>query len=887
MADRRLRLYQLIDGSLGLEEPERSAYFRDACEGDEELRREVEEMLEGRGRARDFLAGTDDYPEAAAPVFAPNELIAARFRIVRFRGRGGMGEVYEAYDERLRTRIGLKTLRAGLMSDAGALDRFRREIQVAHEVTHPNVCRVYDLIEHRQAGDEVINCLTMEWLEGETLQALVDRARPLPLATAMPLILQIAAALDALHAAGIVHRDLKPGNIMLVLQPNGATRAVVTDFGLAKATGGGREWYDSQLDAQAGAPYFMAPEQLHSERPTAATDIYAFGLVIDEMVTASRAFNAGSLAALYYQRLWDKPTPPSERAMGLPPAWDHAIRQCLAAEPAERPASAGDVAYALDHEILLPEAAAPVAAAVPTSPGRRWTLKVLLALIPGIAILLAMNAVFSRVETSVKVFEFDGGDAGAEFQHLSRGTTAEVLRRLTALDGVRVIPVRSTRNKAAGGASGVQFQLDGSMAMKDGRARLTVNLTDNRDGSPVWSEVFEEKELADRVAFQSRIAEGVAAALEQHVLARRFAGGTRLPVAWFIRPVREMFGRALDSRVSQPPTADSTALDMYMRGSKLYEEASPASAEAAIGYYERALDRDPSFALAMAAAADAYIYLKNLDLEKAELYLERARGLAESAVRADPSLAEAHTSLAAVRQASWDWEGARQSYQEAFRLKPGFARAHRWYCGLLVQFGRFDEALAHGRKAMELDPYDRATPASYGLYLFLAGREREAAAVMEPMLANLESFSTRYTLAQVYARLGSITQGAESKEYFQKALAQIHMIEAAGGQSPERRQRTASLADQLYALVYLLAGDARAAEPYVARLREGFQMRRVSALTLACAYAAQNKFDEALGVLEQGVAYRDPALLYVKVVPFLEKLHGQPRFEALLHQLRL
>ncbi len=815
-----------------------------------------------------------------------------------------MGEVYEAYDERLRVRLGLKTLRADLTPDPDALDRFQREIRVAHEVTHPNLCRVFDLVEHRQpagaAGDRsgvVITCLTMEWLEGETLQALLERARPLPIRDALPLARQIASALDALHLAGIVHRDLKPGNIMLVQQPDGSLRAVVTDFGLAKPVSGGREWFESKNDAQAGAPYFMAPEQLRNERPSAGSDLYAFGLVLDEMVTASRAFSAGSLGALYYQRLWEQPIPPSARAGDLPRAWDRAIRSCLDADPAGRPATAGEVVQALENQTLLPEpqpfwetkpALAPPLLE-PKAP-RRWMLRSALALVPVFAGLLAVSGALSRVETSVKVFDIDTSGLGQQLEYLSRGTTAELLRRLTHLEGVRVIPMRTTRRLAADSASGgSHFLLDGSLMLHDGGARLSINLVDNRDGSLVWSDVFAGRVLDDPVAFQTRIAQGAAVALEQRVLAKNFAGGTLPLLASLAAPVHRVLGRGLIAQVPHAPTADSQALNLYMRGSKLYEEVSPASAQAALSHYERALALDPKFALAMSASADAYIFLKNHDAGNAPAYLARAREFADSAVRADPFLAEGHVALAAVRQASWDWEGAEKGYREALRLRPGFARAHRWYCGLMMQFGRFDEALAHGKKAIELDPYDRATPATYGLYLFLAGRYREALAVIEPAVQEMESLGTRYNLAQVYARLGSLTQGVESHEHFGKALEQIRLIESTEKRAsqPASAASLPSLADQLYALVHSLAGNRAAAEPYFARLREEFRQRRIPALTVAWVYAAQGRPEEALSVLEQAVAFRDPALLYIKVVPFLENLRGQPRFEALLTQMRL
>ncbi len=220
--------------------------------------------------------------------FEAGQLLAGRFRIVRFIASGGMGEVYEAEDQVLRERVALKTIR----SDAGDerdTERFRREIQLARKVTHPNVCRIYDVFHHVEEGsDRSVAFLSMELLEGETLaQHLAGHAR-LPAAEALPLLRQMAAALDAAHARGVVHRDFKPGNVMLVPSPpGGQPRVAVTDFGLALAQGPGSE--DTGASASlvgriVGTPAYMAPEQVKALRVGPAADVYAFGVVAYEMV---------------------------------------------------------------------------------------------------------------------------------------------------------------------------------------------------------------------------------------------------------------------------------------------------------------------------------------------------------------------------------------------------------------------------------------------------------------------------------------------------------------------------------------------------------------------------------------------------------------------------
>ena len=197
------------------------------------------------------------------PSFPPDAVIAGRYRVVRFIARGGMGEVYEVEDQELRERVAMKTVRPEAARDAVAIERFRREIQLARKVTHPNVCRIFDVSHHRDAAaPEGFIFLTMELLSGETLAQRLKRAGPMSAREALPIARQIAQALDAAHQAGIVHRDLKPGNVMLA-ESRGAIRAVVTDFGLARLEAGdGDSGHGLKLTAAAavvGTPAYLAP----------------------------------------------------------------------------------------------------------------------------------------------------------------------------------------------------------------------------------------------------------------------------------------------------------------------------------------------------------------------------------------------------------------------------------------------------------------------------------------------------------------------------------------------------------------------------------------------------------------------------------------------------
>jgi serine/threonine protein kinase len=284
---------------------------------------------------------TDDAPGKRA--FAPGELVAGRYRIVRLVGAGGTGEVYEAADAALGGAVALKTLAPELASDGVERERFRREIQAARKITHPNVCRIFDLGTHVAAGRERL-FLTMELLSGETLADRLARGPRFSPATALPVATQIAAGLDAAHAAGIVHRDLKPGNVMLVAVPD---RVVLTDFGIALS----EEQVNIRLTRTGelvGTPAYMAPEQGDPAPVGPAADVYAFGLLLYEMLSGGLPFAAAASGLeTVLRRRREPPRPLRDALPGVDPRWAAAIHRCLEREPARRFARASDLVAAV------------------------------------------------------------------------------------------------------------------------------------------------------------------------------------------------------------------------------------------------------------------------------------------------------------------------------------------------------------------------------------------------------------------------------------------------------------------------------------------------------------------------------------------------------------
>jgi serine/threonine-protein kinase len=302
--------------------------FDDATRRLESNKSPADKPREKESRSSSSFSSIDD------ARFVPGTMLAERYRIVGLLGKGGMGEVYRADDLKLGQPVALKLLPDHLLSDGAALARFHREVRVARQVSHKNVCRVYDIGE-----TDGRHFLSMEFIKGEELSSLLHRIGRLPGDKAIQIARQICAGLAAAHDVGVLHRDLKPSNVMIDEHGN----ARITDFGLA---GLAEEFGADEL--AAGTPAYMAPEQLEGKEQTVRTDIYSLGLVLYELFTGKQAFEAATFGDLIKLRRSDTtPTTPTSIVKDLDPIIEKVIDRCMQKDPAQRPSSALQVAAAL------------------------------------------------------------------------------------------------------------------------------------------------------------------------------------------------------------------------------------------------------------------------------------------------------------------------------------------------------------------------------------------------------------------------------------------------------------------------------------------------------------------------------------------------------------
>jgi serine/threonine-protein kinase len=341
--ERWQKIEEIFEGAAERAPRERSAFLDEMCAGDAELRQEVLSMLEHQQPTGHLIStlvqdaakllSQMPYVVGQETRFIPGAILAERYRIIGQLGKGGMGEVYRADDLKLGQAVALKFLPERLSKDAAMLERFHREVRTARKVSHPNVCRVFDIGE---AGGQ--HFLSMEYIDGEDLSSLLRRIGRLPEDKATEIARQLCAGLAAAHDEGVLHRDLKPANIMI----DGRGRARITDFGLA---GLSDEFRGNEI--RSGTPAYMSPEQLSGKEVTFRSDIYSLGLLLYEVFTGKKAFPADTLDEIIRQRETSRPASISSLVKEVDPLVERAIGRCLEKDPEKRPGSASQVAAAL------------------------------------------------------------------------------------------------------------------------------------------------------------------------------------------------------------------------------------------------------------------------------------------------------------------------------------------------------------------------------------------------------------------------------------------------------------------------------------------------------------------------------------------------------------
>jgi tetratricopeptide (TPR) repeat protein/TolB-like protein len=664
-----------------LEQPptERSQFVLEATAGDPEMRDEVFRLLEREGRLGNFMATLPPFKNAEVselpPSFGDGQVIAGRYRIERRIKCGGMGEVYEVLDTRLGRRTALKTILPEIAGDASIMERFRREVLFASNVTHKNVCRVYDIGEHRDESGSSIAFLTMEFLPGETLKERLKRCGRLRPGTALPLIRQMADALQAAHDAGVIHRDFKPGNVMLVPNADGSERAVVTDFGLARSTS--PEWSDLSLtrSGQAlGTPEYMSPEQWIGSAIGPAADLYALGAVIYEMTHGTAVENTpGELSAEDSH-------------------WKAVVDRCLARDPADRPSSAVDVVRALEGEFVQPSGA--------VSAGRKKLA--IGATVAALALFLALMAPRLRFEDRGAVQQTGTPAsaasrriavlpvrAGRDLEIFAEGLTDAITGRLGqygSRDKLFIVPASEVRREGVRDAAmarsrfSADYVIEPSAQTENQRVRLTLTLIDTAEMRQKEA-AFVEGTLANALALQDAAVTRIATMLDVDV--------------------RPEFADELN-RLS-PVVPGAHELYLQARG-YLQRNDTPSDVKSAIEVLEKAIHLNPKYAQAHAALGEAY--WRRWERTGERTWADKALEQGKIAIKLQPSVAEGHTALGVMYSGMGEVALATGEFEQAMRADPRSVETRLAVGRARARAKDFDGAGEAFRKALELQPQD-------------------------------------------------------------------------------------------------------------------------------------------------------------------------------------
>lgn len=404
-SERWQKIKSLFDAVVELEPKERLKFLDRACDGDDDLRLEVEKLLASFENAESFmekpaaaeaasmfenkrtLIANQTTESANGAKLVAGTVLASRYRIIGLLGKGGMGEVYRAEDIKLSQTVALKFLPDKLEKDNAALGRFVGEVRVARQVAHPNVCRVFDIAEV-----DGRHFISMEYVDGDDLSSLLRRIGRFPSDKAIEISRQLCIGLHAIHDAGILHRDFKPANIII----DSKGKARITDFGIA-----GIAEEISKENLRVGTPAYMSPEQITGKGVSRKSDIYALGLVLYEIFTGKQAFTANSIPELIRKHQSETPTNPSDYVKGIDPLVEKVIFQCLEKEAKDRPSSALHVAMALPGgnplQVALEAGETPSPEMVAAAP-KKGALKpaVALALLVGIFAAVIIMALMSK-----------------------------------------------------------------------------------------------------------------------------------------------------------------------------------------------------------------------------------------------------------------------------------------------------------------------------------------------------------------------------------------------------------------------------------------------------------------------------------------------------------
>jgi tetratricopeptide (TPR) repeat protein/tRNA A-37 threonylcarbamoyl transferase component Bud32 len=751
----------LFESALALKPAEREAFLDQACSHDPELRRTVEELLAEDANAGsllehppfDFLGQdrlcppdvrgtaetTDDneVPSALPPAgrLKPGQVLIDRFVILRFIAKGGMGEVYEAEDSFLQgVHVALKTILPQIADDPALRQRFEREVLLAREVSHPNLCPIYDIFHCEQPPDFLF--LTMKLLAGETLASRLRRTTSLSIAEGITILKQMAAGLAAIHAAGIIHRDIKPNNIMLD-GIGSEVRLCITDFGLARA-----HEAEPSLSAKglvAGTPDYMAPELYLGQPPSQATDLFAFGVVLHEVFTGQKPARApDSSSVIVSPRLGNS---------GVPSLCVQLILECLNPDPKrrcqafERALDSLHIHYRARELWTRRRFAGAAVATIGAVAGAAWWkwdhVEDLLRPLPSKRFVALLNW---PATSDLHVAPMLTSVLSAIKSELTRAETRNRDLFVISPEDLNLSTAGMTHLKEVCDPLGANLVLAASGLPGPKHIQIFLRLLD-----PSTNQPLREKRLTCALAEITSLP-GKAARAAASLLS---------------------LDTYLESERSEPGTQSPAAFTTFQSAETLMNQPNDTGLEAAIEKYKQAVELDPRYAIAYAKLAQAYgrFYV----IRRSPAALDLARGNCQVALTLAPDLVDAHHAQALIFEISGDLQGALKALAKALSLDPSNPKTLVWQAQIYTRLGRWGEAEKTLHRVLKEHPNHWLAYNELGFGLEEQGRYHEAVEAFRA--ASLAAPGNSMALSNLGVEYIQVGEFAEAMETLKRSTA--------------------------------------------------------------------------------------------------------------------